>query len=202
MRLGVGRVVLLQGLPERDTAHDDGVVNAEFVEGKLVLAEERRLGPSSVRRLDLAGQNFIERGLAGPADGAAAARQERSVTSSKRRGLRKRTETLSRSHQKVRAICACACRSPGDYLLIAHRSEKRQFPKMRLAFPADSCSKATPFGADKRLPHPELCDTAHRGARCIGHIKRGEGRYIIATKPPCVSPPHNLICFALYGLLS
>ena len=42
VRLGVERIALLQGLPERGVAHDDGVDDAKFVEGELVLAQDCR----------------------------------------------------------------------------------------------------------------------------------------------------------------
>src|SRR6202171_1237083 len=39
MRLGIERVALLKGCPERSIAHDNRVDNAKIVEGKLVLAQ-------------------------------------------------------------------------------------------------------------------------------------------------------------------
>jgi hypothetical protein len=44
VRLGVQRVALLESLPERSVAHNDGVDDPKFVEGKLVLADAEALG--------------------------------------------------------------------------------------------------------------------------------------------------------------
>ena len=43
VRLGVEHVALLQRLPQRRVAHDDGVDHAELVEGELVLAQHAEL---------------------------------------------------------------------------------------------------------------------------------------------------------------
>ena len=59
---------LLQGFPQRCVAHDDGVQNAERIEGELILAENADLlRPSNgaFTGLDFAGQNFHERRFAG-----------------------------------------------------------------------------------------------------------------------------------------
>ena len=83
MRLGVQRVALLQSLPERRVAHDDGVDHAEFVERKLILAQDAELfraGDGAFGRLDFAGQDLHQRGLAravGAGDGVAAAGKKR-----------------------------------------------------------------------------------------------------------------------------
>ncbi len=78
VRFGVERVALLESLPQRGIAHDDGVNDAELVEGKLVLpqdAEFLRPRDRTLGRLDLLGQDLHKSGLAGaigPGDGVAA----------------------------------------------------------------------------------------------------------------------------------
>ncbi len=80
--LGVERVALLEGLPQRRVAHDDGVDDAKLVEGKLVLAQNAKLFWAADRafgRLQFAGENFHQRGFAGAiraGDGVAAPREE------------------------------------------------------------------------------------------------------------------------------
>jgi hypothetical protein len=67
VRLGIQRIALFEGLPQRGIAHDDGIHHAEFVEGKLILAQDADfLWPrdGAFGRLDLVRQNFHERGLA------------------------------------------------------------------------------------------------------------------------------------------
>src|ERR1700682_2619232 len=82
MGLGVERVALLQGIPEDLVAHDDGIDYAKLVEGKLILAEDTHLlwrGDGAFGGLELAGENFHERGLTGTVgagDGGAAGGHE------------------------------------------------------------------------------------------------------------------------------
>ena len=82
VRLRVERVALLQRLPERRVAHDDGVDDAKFVEGELILAQDAeflRARDRAFGRLELAGQDLHQGGFAGaigPGDGVAAARHE------------------------------------------------------------------------------------------------------------------------------
>ena len=81
--LGVEDVALRERLPQRRVAHDHGIDDAELIEGELILAQDAEfLGPGdgALGRLDLAGEDLHERGLAGAVgagDGVAAARQER-----------------------------------------------------------------------------------------------------------------------------
>ncbi len=83
MGLGVEGVALFERFPERRVAHDDGVKDAKFVEGELVLAQDAELlGPRdrALRRLDFAGEDFHQRGLAravGAGDGVATPGHER-----------------------------------------------------------------------------------------------------------------------------
>jgi hypothetical protein len=67
-RLGVERLTRLQRLPQTLVAHDDGIDDAERVEGELVLPEHAELVRPRDRaflRQGLAGQQLHERGLAG-----------------------------------------------------------------------------------------------------------------------------------------
>src|ERR1035437_4219714 len=80
---GVEDVALGEGLPERDIAHDHGIDDAELVEGKLVLAQDAELlgpGDGALGRLDVAGEDLHQGGLAGAVgtgDGVTTAWQER-----------------------------------------------------------------------------------------------------------------------------
>ena len=66
--LGVKGVAFLQRLPECGVAHDDGVDDAKFVEGELILAEDAEAlgaGDRALGGLELAGEDLHQRGLAG-----------------------------------------------------------------------------------------------------------------------------------------
>ena len=64
----VDAVALFEGGPERLVAHDDGVDDAIGVKGELVLAEHAELARAddgAFLRVELAGEDFHEGGLAG-----------------------------------------------------------------------------------------------------------------------------------------
>ena len=90
VRLGVECVAFLESFPEHGVAHNDGVDDAEVVEGELILAENThflRTGDVALGRLVLSSQDLHKSGLAGAVgagNGVASAFHEGEITSSKR----------------------------------------------------------------------------------------------------------------------
>src|ERR1700716_3496790 len=61
MGFGVKFVALLERLPERGVAHDDGVDDAKLIKGELILTEDTELfgaGNGAFGRLEFAGKDF------------------------------------------------------------------------------------------------------------------------------------------------